>query len=97
MGDYRGMTHLAMDIASDRPVQLAISIRERRSKGSAEVRHNVDFFVPAGAAPEHREIALSAFSGEMDLSRLQSMTIVDVGGESAQNKITIRDMRLVKR
>ena len=106
MRDYRGATHLVMDIASDVPAQLALSFRERRSRESEGARYNVDFFVPASSKPERREIALSAFhrddngppdpDDKLSLDSIQSLTIVDVSGESAQNKLTIRNLRLAK-
>jgi hypothetical protein len=105
--DYRGATHLAMDVASDRPAQLMISIAERRIDSKPAARYNADFFVPGGGKPDHRELALSAFDrdengpadpdGKLDPQNIQSITILDISGESAENTLTLHDLRLVRR
>ncbi len=90
-------THLSLDIQSDRDVQLVISLEEKRSGGKAGVRHNVDFFVPAGTKPEHREVALSAFSDSPNAASIHSVAIVDVSGDTLLNALTIRDLKFVVR
>jgi hypothetical protein len=93
--DFTGATHLSLDIQSDRDAQLLISIRERRSGNNEDARHNIDFFVPAGTQPDHRDVLLSAFSGKpIDLTRIQSIAILDVSGEVGTNRIVIQDLRL---
>jgi hypothetical protein len=87
--DYSGAAHLSMDIQSDKDVQLVISIAERKGE-----RHNVDFMVPAGTKPEHRDVDLKAFEGEINLKAIQSIAILDVSGEAGVNKIVIKDLRL---
>lgn len=89
--DYSGSTHLAMDIETERDTQFVISIH------SGTERNNIDFFVPAGTSLDHREVLLSAFSGKLDLTAIQSVTLLDVGGDAAANRITIRDLRFVTR
>jgi hypothetical protein len=89
-GDRGGATHLALEIQSERDAQLVISLRE------GQTRHNIDFFVPAGKALDHREVLLSAFSnGAVDAAAARSVTILDVGDEELPNSITIRDLRFV--
>jgi hypothetical protein len=91
-GNQSGATHLALDIQSQRDAQLVISIH------AGDERHNVDFFVPAGTAIEHREVVLSAFSNpKLDPGAVRSITILDVGGDTTANTITIRDLRFVTR
>jgi hypothetical protein len=92
--DFTGATHLSMDIQSDHDVQLVISIRERRTGATEPARYNTDFFVPAGTAPEHRDLALSAFEGPLNLKAIQSIAILDVSGEAATNRIVIKDLSL---
>jgi hypothetical protein len=35
--------------------------------------------------------------GKLDLKAIEAITVLDVGGEAGMNKITIRDLRMVKR
>ena len=105
--DYKGATHLTMDAASDKPAQLIISIAERRVDGNPGARYNADFFVPGGNQTDHRELWLDAFArdengppdpaGKLDPDNIQSITILDVSGESAENTLTLHDLRLVRR
>jgi len=106
-GDYAGATHLAMDIGSARSAQLLFSITERRDGDKPGPRYNADFLVFGGTQPDHRELALDAFTldengppdprGKLDPNNIQSLAIVDVSGESAENTLTLHDLRLVKR
>jgi hypothetical protein len=105
--DYRGATHLAMDVASDRPAQLVISIAERRTDSKPAARYHGEFFVPGGGRIDHRELSLAAFEldengppdpdGKLDPESIQSILILDVSGESGDNTLTLRDLRLVRR
>lgn len=105
--NYKAATHLTLDVASDRPAQLIIAITERRSGAEAGARYHGEFFVPGGGKLDHRELSLAALdldeNGPPDPDRklnsenIQSIAIVDMTGESANNTLTLRDLRLVKR
>jgi hypothetical protein len=105
--DYKGATHLAMDVASDRPAQLVISIAERRSGSQPAARYHCEFFLPGGGRIDHREVSLAAFEldenaapdpdGKLDPNNIQSILILDVTGESGDNTLTLRDLRLIRR
>jgi hypothetical protein len=86
--DYTGATHLSMDIQSDKDVQLVISLGENKGP-----RHNVDFMVPAGSKPEHRDLDLKAFEGEIDLKSIHSIAFLDISGEEGPNRIVIANLR----
>jgi hypothetical protein len=89
--DFAGATHLSMDVQSARDVQLIISIRD------ATGRHNIDFAVPAGSRPEHREVLLSVLDpAGLNIAAIRSITILDITPDSGDNDITIRDLRLSK-
>ena len=63
--------------------------------------------MPADALSTVQLEALDAFTldengppdprGKLDPNNIQSLAIVDVSGESAENTLTLHDLRLVKR
>ncbi len=102
--DYKGATHLSVNISSLHAAQLVISIAERRINGKAAPRFNIDFLVFGGGRPDYREVDLSAFQvdengplsakGSLDPANIQSISIIDVSGDSADNTLTLNDLRL---
>lgn len=102
--DFTGATHLSLDIQSDHDVQLVVSLKERRGPGTEGARYNIDFTVPAGPKPEHRDLLLSAFNhdengapdpdNKLSLDALESITILDVSAEDRTNRIVLQDLRL---
>ncbi len=99
--DYSGATHLSLDVQSDQALQLVVSLKERNVNGVEGARHNTDIFIPASDKPDHRDIALSAFEtdgggGRLDLKSIQSITFLDVSGETAMTTLKLRNIRLTK-
>jgi hypothetical protein len=107
--DLTGATHVAFDIAAEKPAHLILSIQEKSAAGEGP-RYGVDFEVTGGNKVEHREVAFASFElddkgppdpdHKLDLDKLKLFSIVNVTGaytgEDSMNTIRIGKIDAVK-
>ena len=106
--DLKSATHIAFDIAADKPAHLVFVLQEK-SDTSEGPRYHADVEVDGGGQPKHRELALSGFElddngppdpdHKLDLDKLKMFSIVNVTGaytgEDSINTIRIGKIEAV--
>lgn len=107
----RGVTHMTFDIACEKSAQLVFALQEKGTGHGEGPRYNTTVEVKGGGKSSHRELALSAFThdvngppddkGELDLTRGKSLVIADISANTGvgegPNKIWISNLRLIAR
>ena len=107
--DLTGATHIAFDIASEKPAHLVLSLEEKSDLPEGP-RYNIDVEVPGGDKVVRRELALASFDPDetgpkdpnhrLDLDKLKTLSLANVTGaytgEDSINTIRIGKIEAVK-
>jgi hypothetical protein len=107
--DLTGATHIAFDIAAEKPTHLVLSLQEKSDQAEGP-RYNIDFEVPGGNQVTHQQLAFAAFDldengpkdpdHKLDLDKLKILSFVNVTGaytgEDTINTIRVGKIEAIK-
>jgi hypothetical protein len=107
--DLSKATHLAFDIASEKPSTIIFAFEEVAPGKERGPRYSANVEVDGGGKPAHREVALSSFAldqngapdpgGKLDRTKLKSISLVDITaaitGQEAVNTIHLANLQAI--